>query len=57
MTDPREIALTLEFDEDQVSGELSEDAAHPRRFTSWLGLLSLLEGLRSAPDDSRDSSA
>ena len=47
------LTLALAVDEHRVSGQLRDEQGEEQRFSSWLGLLSLLQA-RTRPEDGPD---
>jgi hypothetical protein len=55
--DGQVLTLTLAINEERISGRLRDERGHEYGFSSWLGLVSVLEaahaGTAAAPADSR----
>jgi len=48
---PLQLTLALAVDEDRISGRLRDERGDEHRFSSWLGLLTLLEAVRQRVDE------
>ena len=53
---PLQLTLALVVDEDRISGRLRDERGDEHRFSSWLGLLTLLEATRQQVGESQHDS-
>jgi hypothetical protein len=48
-----ELALVIDVDSDPITGSVIRDGGEPQRFSGWIALAELIEGVRASDGDAK----